>query len=146
MLVHRRLGQLRDVGDNGLDHPSQRRTCWVRPRNASAVTTGGPRPGVVGESPGSGGASPGRVEMSARSVLVRVRNSANVGGDRDLRRGSMGRGRDVSYYINGCGAEQCRTRSPPPRILDQLSTWSLGLTWLPPKCCCGYPSGVSLDE
>ncbi|RZS26632.1 hypothetical protein BHM03_00059993, partial [Ensete ventricosum] len=59
---------------------------------------------------------------------------------------SMGRERDVSYYINGCGAEQCRTRSPPPRILDRLSTWSLELTWLPPKCCCGYPSCVSLDE
>ncbi|RWW90525.1 hypothetical protein BHE74_00000394 [Ensete ventricosum] len=29
-------------------------------------------------------------------------------------------------------ARSCRTRSPPPQMLDQLSTWSLGLTWLPP--------------
>ncbi|RWW16858.1 hypothetical protein GW17_00019236 [Ensete ventricosum] len=34
------------------------------------------------------------------------------------------------------GAWSCRTRSPPPRMLDQLSTWSLGLTWLPPRCYC----------
>ncbi|RWW23690.1 hypothetical protein GW17_00012067, partial [Ensete ventricosum] len=41
---------------------------------------------------------------------------------------------------------QCRIRSPPPRIPDRLPTWSLGLTWLPPKSCHGYPSGVGLDE
>ncbi|RWW89063.1 hypothetical protein BHE74_00002003 [Ensete ventricosum] len=35
------------------------------------------------------------------------------------------------------GAGQCRTRSPPPRMLDQLPTWSLGLTWLPPRCYHG---------
>ncbi|RWW80531.1 hypothetical protein BHE74_00011117, partial [Ensete ventricosum] len=34
----------------------------------------------------------------------------------------------------------------PYRITDWLSTWSLGLTWLPPKCCRGCPSGVGLDE
>ncbi|RWW39536.1 hypothetical protein BHE74_00055132 [Ensete ventricosum] len=58
----------------------------------------------------------------------------------------MGRGRGALYYINGRGATQYRTRSSPPRIPDQLSTWSLGVTWLPPKCCCGCPSSVSLDE
>ncbi|RRT31639.1 hypothetical protein B296_00058976, partial [Ensete ventricosum] len=58
----------------------------------------------------------------------------------------MGQGRGAPYYINGHGARQCRTRSPPPRMLDQLPTWSLGLTWLPPKCCCGCPSGAGLDE
>ncbi|RZS01651.1 hypothetical protein BHM03_00031550 [Ensete ventricosum] len=26
---------------------------------------------------------------------------------------------------------------PPPRITDWLPTWSLGLTWLPPKCYFG---------
>ncbi|RZR75539.1 hypothetical protein BHM03_00060725 [Ensete ventricosum] len=58
----------------------------------------------------------------------------------------MGRGRGAPYYINGCGARQYRTRSPAPRMPDQLPTWSLGLTWLPPKCCCDCPSGVGLDE
>ncbi|RWW72540.1 hypothetical protein BHE74_00019648 [Ensete ventricosum] len=33
------------------------------------------------------------------------------------------------------GARQCHTRSSPPRMLDQLPTWSLRLTWLPPGCC-----------
>ncbi|RRT49256.1 hypothetical protein B296_00027496 [Ensete ventricosum] len=59
---------------------------------------------------------------------------------------SMGRGRGASYYINGRGARQCRTRSSPLRIPDRRPTWSLGLTWLPPKCCCSCPSGVGLDE
>ncbi|RWW29321.1 hypothetical protein GW17_00006150, partial [Ensete ventricosum] len=58
----------------------------------------------------------------------------------------MGQGRGAPYYINGRGAGLCRTRSPPPRIPNWLSTWSLELTWLPPKCCCGCPSGVGLDE
>ncbi|RWW18492.1 hypothetical protein BHE74_00018116 [Ensete ventricosum] len=58
----------------------------------------------------------------------------------------MGRGGGAPYYINERGARQCHTRSPPPRIPDRLSTWSLGLTWLPPKCCCGCLSGVDLDE
>ncbi|RRT47660.1 hypothetical protein B296_00028311 [Ensete ventricosum] len=31
---------------------------------------------------------------------------------------------------------------PPPRITNWLLTWSLGLTWLPPKCYRGCPSGV----
>ncbi|RRT51103.1 hypothetical protein B296_00023978 [Ensete ventricosum] len=35
---------------------------------------------------------------------------------------------------------------PPPRITDWLPSWSLRLTWLPPKCCHGCPSGVGLDE
>ncbi|RRT59175.1 hypothetical protein B296_00046040 [Ensete ventricosum] len=35
------------------------------------------------------------------------------------------------------GAGQCRTQSPPPQMLDQLPTWSLRLTWLPPRCCRG---------
>ncbi|RWV90774.1 hypothetical protein GW17_00046997 [Ensete ventricosum] len=58
----------------------------------------------------------------------------------------MGRGHGLPCYINGHGARQCRTRSPPPRIPDRLTTWSLGLTWLPPKCCRGCPFGVGLDE
>ncbi|RRT67398.1 hypothetical protein B296_00017912 [Ensete ventricosum] len=41
---------------------------------------------------------------------------------------NMGRGGGAPYYINGRGARQCHTQSPPPRIPDRLLTWSLGLT------------------
>ncbi|RWW45363.1 hypothetical protein BHE74_00048802 [Ensete ventricosum] len=58
----------------------------------------------------------------------------------------MGQGRGVPYYNNGRGARQCRTRSSLSRILDRLSTWSLGLTWFPPKYYCDCPSGVDLEE
>ncbi|RZS07774.1 hypothetical protein BHM03_00038676 [Ensete ventricosum] len=72
------------------------------------------------------------------------------GYDRDVRRtcdcSSMGQGHGATCYINGRETRQCRTRSPPPRIPDRLSTWSLELTWLPPKCCYGCPTSVSLDE
>ncbi|RWV93101.1 hypothetical protein GW17_00044471 [Ensete ventricosum] len=34
----------------------------------------------------------------------------------------------------------------PLRRPNRQPTWSLGLTWLPPKCCRGRPSDVGLDE
>ncbi|RRT54636.1 hypothetical protein B296_00025495 [Ensete ventricosum] len=56
------------------------------------------------------------------------RAAAEVGGEGVARHTSL---------MTREGAGQCRTQSPPPRMLDQQSTWSFGLTWLPPGCCRG---------
>ncbi|RRT46122.1 hypothetical protein B296_00014369 [Ensete ventricosum] len=85
MLVRRCLGQLRDVGDNGLDHPGQRSDLLGEIEERLSRHDGRPRPGVMGESPGSRGASAeSRAEVSARPIFVRVHKSANVGGGRNF--------------------------------------------------------------
>ncbi|RWW19774.1 hypothetical protein GW17_00016161 [Ensete ventricosum] len=102
-----------------------------------------------------------KAEVLARPVLVRMRKSANVGRGRNFLRGSMllrgvldaELGRLVPWAVSGMAILHKGLfgdgRGDPERPLrcpNRLPTWSLGLTWLPPKCRCGRPSGAGLDE
>ncbi|RWW42393.1 hypothetical protein BHE74_00052057 [Ensete ventricosum] len=96
MLVRRCLGQLRDVGYNGLDHPDQCSDLLGETEERLSRHDGRPKARRDGESPGFGGVSLGslnnlqsRAEVSARLVLIRVHKSANVGGGQNFLRGLM---------------------------------------------------------
>ncbi|RWV90775.1 hypothetical protein GW17_00046994 [Ensete ventricosum] len=90
MLVRRCLGQLRDVGYNGLDHPDQCSDLLGETEERLSRHDGRPEARRDGESSGFGGVSPGsRAEVSARPVLVRVHKSANVGGGQNFLCGLM---------------------------------------------------------
>ncbi|RZR97467.1 hypothetical protein BHM03_00026651 [Ensete ventricosum] len=111
MLVRRCLGQLRDVGDNGLDHPGQRSDLLGetderlnrhdgRPeawRNGREPRVWGSKPQVIEQPPVTiqcsivlaSSTDASRAEVSARPVFVQVLKSANVGGGRNFLRGLM---------------------------------------------------------
>ncbi|RWV86306.1 hypothetical protein BHE74_00038591 [Ensete ventricosum] len=100
MLVHRRLRQLRDVGDNGLDHPSQSSDLLGETKKCLGSHDGRPealRGGRESEIQGSKSRvieqppvtirCRSRAEVSAGPVLVRVHKFASVSGSQDLRCG-----------------------------------------------------------
>ncbi|RWW20715.1 hypothetical protein GW17_00015151 [Ensete ventricosum] len=90
MLVGWCLGQLRDVGDNGLDHPGQRSDLLGETEERLSRHEGMPEARRDGREPRVQGASlKSRAEVSARHVFVRVRKSANVDGGRNFLRGLM---------------------------------------------------------
>ncbi|RWW11156.1 hypothetical protein GW17_00025261 [Ensete ventricosum] len=63
MLVRRRLGQLRDVGDNGLDHPSQRSDLLGEIEKRLGCHAGRPEARRDGRESGVRGSKPRVVEQ-----------------------------------------------------------------------------------